>query len=150
MEIQVYGVCSKKVTKKISIKRIPGYLEFSSKVPFSPKNPLYEKVNFILKRVLNILGLDPWSYKALEENLSIIIDRDLEKDGMYDRKTKEIFLKYRHLDEYVLAHELVHFILDHYFNTRMSRNMHEILAVYVDKNLKKSKLLWIHTLIGKG
>ncbi|MCK5534998.1 hypothetical protein KAI68_07770 [bacterium] len=56
--------------------------------------------------------------------------------SFYIYKTNTIYISTEHISEGVLAHEMGHCIIDHYFVILPPRNVQEILAIYVDTHLK--------------
>ncbi len=60
----------------------------------------------------------------------------VDADAFYAFENNTIYAAYPELSESVLAHEMAHAIIDHYFGTRPPRKIEEMLAIYADENLR--------------
>ena len=56
--------------------------------------------------------------------------------AFYIFENNTIYATAREISESVLAHEMGHCILDHYFGIRPPRKIEEMLAMYVDEHLQ--------------
>jgi hypothetical protein len=104
------------------------------------------KVEIVARKVKQILNMYPIGY---EVRLKVFKDRhtlqECYKDIFGQRKEIISFYVYKHntiytsqsdISEHVLAHELAHSIIDHYFVILPPENIAEMLAKYVDSHLK--------------
>jgi len=58
--------------------------------------------------------------------------------AFYFHKLKTVYVSLEKINEKILAHELAHSIIDHYFIIRPPSKVAEIMAQYVDKHLKRN------------
>jgi len=99
---------------------------------------LYERVQEILdmrgriKKV--IINIYP-NKKRLHEAYYTITGRDCRIRAWYIYESNTIYINADDVHEGILAHEMAHSIIDHYFSVRPPRATAEILARYVDKHL---------------
>ncbi|MBN2143848.1 MAG: hypothetical protein JW774_04405 [Candidatus Aureabacteria bacterium] len=86
-------------------------------------------------------------HQVKQQNLNIHIYHDLKKlkkefkeaksvPAFYYHRKRTLYLDAKRCDEYILAHELAHVIICHYFMIEPPANMQEILAIYCDSHLK--------------
>ena len=100
---------------------------------------LYEKVQGILgmrgkiKKV--IIRVYP-NTKELHKAYFSITGRKCHIRGWYIFEINTIYLNNDDVHEGILAHEMAHSIIDHYFSVRPPKNTAEILARYVDQHLE--------------
>ncbi len=59
-----------------------------------------------------------------------------EAIAFYDFDDNTVFVAVKDLSEGVLAHEMAHCIIDHYFKIRPPRKIEEMLAIHVDEHLR--------------
>jgi len=114
--------------------------------PTSIEEILSEKLDAIFTRVEDILDMYPSRihvtikiYKARQTLDRIYEDIFGEKntaDSFYIYKTNTIYTLENFINEGVLAHEMAHCIIDHYFVILPPRKIQEMLAVYADVHLK--------------
>jgi hypothetical protein len=111
-----------------------------------------KKVDVIYERVQEILGIHKKMKKVV---MKIYSDKrqlnaaysKLKKTGLQNYKTHRnirawympsnntIYLNCNDLHEGMLGHEIAHYMIDHYFLIRPTKNTGEILAQHVDKNI---------------
>ena len=100
---------------------------------------LYEKVQGILgmrgkiKKV--IIKVYP-NRKELHKAYFSITGRKCHVKGWYIFEINTIYLNNDDMHEGILAHEMAHSIIDHYFSVRPPKATAEILARYVDQHLE--------------
>jgi hypothetical protein len=102
---------------------------------------LYERVQEILdmrkkfeKKV--IIQLNP-GRKELARAYRELFGGELRVRAWYLYEMNTIFISVDDVHEGMLAHEIAHSVIDHYFTVRPPRASAEILAVYVDTHLFK-------------
>ena len=108
---------------------------------------LSKKFDVIFSRVQDILDMFP-------SNIHVTINIYKDKDGLdaayeeifgepntaisfYIYKTNTIYITESQIDEGILAHEMAHCIIDHYFVIIPPSKVQEILAAYADMHLKE-------------
>ena len=100
---------------------------------------LYEKVQGILgmrgkiKKV--IIEVYP-NRKELHKTYFSITGRKCHVKGWYIFEINTIYLNNDDVHEGILAHEMAHSIINHYFSVRPPKNTAEILGRYVDQHLE--------------
>lgn len=113
---------------------------------FSTKDILSDKLDAIFNRAEEILDMYPSNvhvtiniYKARQE-LDMVYESFFNEPNQaisfYIYKTNTIYTVESQLNENILAHEMAHCIIDHYFIVLPPRKIQEMLSVYVDTNLK--------------
>ena len=118
---------------------------FSSSSGESPEGELARKVDLLFEKVQQILDMR----KEMRKVRVLVFSNSAELNQAYTKIFKEkstvrgwyvyefntVFLNAEDVHEGMLAHELGHAVIDHYFGVRPPRATAEILAKYVDKNL---------------
>ena len=74
--------------------------------------------------------------QRLHEAYYTITGRDCCIRAWYIYESNTIYINADDVHEGILAHEMAHSIIDHYFSVRPPRATAEILARYVDKHLR--------------
>jgi len=107
---------------------------------------LVEKVESIAQKVKQILDMHPIGYevqlkvfkdrRALQEHYGSIFGQRKNIVSFYVYKHNTIYISQSDISENVLAHELAHSVIDHYFIVLPPENIAEMLAIYVDTHLK--------------
>ena len=119
---------------------------FREKKELSIEEILSEKFDAIFERVEEVLDMhssrihvtiriyeDGNSLDAIYEE---IFEEPNEALSFYIYKTNTIYIDQNVIDEKMLAHEMAHCIIDHYFVILPPRKIQEMLAVYADVHLK--------------
>jgi len=118
---------------------------YTEKVDLSTENILSEKFDAIFARIEDILDMHP---SGIHVNINIYKTRD-GLDAAYEEifnepntavsfyiyKTNTIYTTENAINERILAHEMAHCIIDHYFVILPPRKIQEMLAVYADVHL---------------
>jgi hypothetical protein len=122
---------------------IPGI--FSSRSQESSEKELARKVDLLFEKVQQILDMRKEMRKVrvrvfsdggqLREACIKIFGGNCTVRGWYVYEFNTVYLNAADVHEGMLAHELGHAVIDHYFTTRPPRATAEILARYVDKHL---------------
>ena len=113
---------------------------------FSMENTVSDKFDAIFNKAEDILDMYPAKinvtiniYKNQEELNKVYEEFFSEPNkavSFYIYKTNTIYTIESQLNENILAHEMAHCIIDHYFVILPPRKIQEMLAVYVDVHLK--------------
>lgn len=99
---------------------------------------LFEKVQLLLdmRKSMTKIRVNVYSNSdQLAEAYQQVFKRGGEARGWYVYEYNTIYLNAMDVHEGMLAHELAHAIIDHFFAARPPRATAEILATYVDKHL---------------
>jgi hypothetical protein len=113
----------------------------------SKDNKLGAKVDSLFKRVQQILDMRKKMPKvkvkiypdkaSLHQAFLLIYRKNTKLRAWYLFEKNTVYVSVDDLHEGILAHELGHAIIDHFFAVRPPSATAEILARYVDKHLKK-------------
>jgi hypothetical protein len=116
------------------------------KEDFSVKAVVSGKLDSIFRRVEEILDMYPPKvhvniniYKTtagLDEEYKRLFDKPNQAISFYIYKTNTIYTTEKFISESILAHEMAHCIVDHYFVILPPVKIQEMLAVYADVHLK--------------
>lgn len=138
--------------KKVNRRLNPGFANF-----YSPRNykespgvsiedTLSDKFDAIFNKAQDILDMYPAKihvainiYKNQEElnrAYEEFFNEPNKAISFYIYKTNTIYTIESQLTENILAHEMAHCIIDHYFVILPPKKIQEMLAVYVDVHLK--------------
>jgi len=142
------GVNLKTVQRRINLRFSDFYSprRYREKVDLSMEDILSEKFDAIFGRVEDILDMYPSRvhvtiniYKGrdgLDAAYEEIFNEPNRATSFYIYKTNTIYTTERAISEKILAHEMAHCIIDHYFVILPPRKIQEMLAVYADVHLK--------------
>lgn len=119
---------------------------FKKKPGLSIEEILSEKFDAIFMRIEDILDMYPSRIRVRiniykdKEGLNAayeeIFNEPNTASSFYIYKTNTIYTTERAITEGILAHEMAHCIIDHYFVILPPRKIQEMLAVYADVHLK--------------
>ncbi|HAZ09622.1 MAG TPA: hypothetical protein DCY56_00740 [Candidatus Omnitrophica bacterium] len=120
--------------------------KYSERAELSIENTLADKLDSIFNKAEEILDMYPAKihvainiYKTQKELNKVYEEFFNEPNtavSFYIYKTNTIYTVESQLNENILAHEMAHCIIDHYFVILPPRKIQEMLAVYVDVHLK--------------
>ncbi|NQT75293.1 MAG: hypothetical protein HQ566_02090 [Candidatus Omnitrophica bacterium] len=142
------GVDLNTVNRRINLRFADFYnpRRYRDKADLSTEEILAEKFDSIFSRVEDILDMYPSMVQVtiniyrtkggLDEAYEDIFDEPNEASSFYIYKTNTIYTTERAINEGMLAHEMAHCIIDHYFVILPPRKIQEMLAVYTDVHLK--------------
>lgn len=113
----------------------------------SPGAELAEMVDILYKRVCSILDMQLYSYKGnikicsdkaqLGRIYSTLFGRELGQKSFYVYDLNTIYISAESFTREILGHEMAHAIICHYFVVAPSVKVQEILASYVEYQLRK-------------
>ena len=138
----------KSVNRRVNLRFSDFYSprRYRERVDLSMEDILSEKFDAIFSRVEDILDMYPSRihvainiYKdrnGLDAAYEEIFNEPNEAISFYVYKTNTIYTTERAISERILAHEMAHCIIDHYFVILPPRKIQEMLAVYADVHLK--------------
>lgn len=119
---------------------------YSRIADLSTEDILSEKFDAIFSRVEEILDMYPSRihmtiniYKTADELDAVyeeIFNEPNTAPSFYIYKTNTIYTMESAISERILAHEMAHCIIDHYFVILPPRKIQEMLAAYADVHLK--------------
>jgi hypothetical protein len=127
---------------------ILGELSYLSEGPsyLSYKEALKNKIDLIVERVESILEMYPsmMHFKIVilndKDEVKTVFRRLYKRDAnfiaFYSPDKKTVYLSLDDIELIVLAHEITHVVIDHYFTIAPPVKIHEILAQFVEKYLE--------------
>ncbi len=134
----------KKFNKEINLGSLSYLLR--NKHSFTLEDEVKNKIDVIVERVESILEMFPRALlfsivlMASDGDVQIMFKNKYGKRvdyiAFYCPKDKTIYLSVRDVSLGVLAHEIAHVIIDHYYDISTPSKIHEILAQYVETHLK--------------
>ncbi len=142
------GVNLKTVNRRINLRFSDFYnpRRFRTKEVLSIEETVAEKLDAIFARTEDILDMFPSKinvtvriYKnrnGLNAVYEEIFNEPNKAASFYIYKTNTIYTTERDVKEGILAHEMAHCIIDHYFVILPPRKIQEMLAIYADVHLK--------------
>ena len=108
---------------------------------------LADMVDILFNRVCNILDMQLYSYKgnikvcASQSQLNVIytnlFEKELTRKSFYINDLNTIYISAESFTREILGHEMAHAIICHYFVVAPSVKVQEILASYVEYQLRK-------------
>ena len=119
---------------------------FSNSDPKNPAGSLAKKLDALYERVQHILDMRGNLKKVrinlypnkteLAEAFRTITGQECRVRAWYIFEVNTIYVNIDDIDAGMLAHEMAHSIIDHFFTVRPPEATAEILAVYVDQHLE--------------
>ncbi|MCX5701744.1 MAG: hypothetical protein NTW64_02035 [Candidatus Omnitrophica bacterium] len=117
------------------------------KGPDSPIE-LTDMVDTLFARVCDVLDMELYSYKGdikvcknfdqLKAIYKTLFDRELTKQSFYVNDLNTIYISEEFFKPEILGHEIAHAVISHYFVVLPSVKIQEVLATYVEYQLRKS------------
>lgn len=111
----------------------------------STEEKLSYRMDVLFERVEQVLDIYPPKvsvnvrvYKTrgdLSDAYYRIMGRRGEYKSFYINKLQTIYISEQDMDDSIMAHEIGHVVVDHYFNVVPSEKIREMLATYVDLHL---------------
>ena len=135
-------VAPRTVEKRIGTFFLHGWRIHSG---FSVEERLAEKCDVILKAVERSLEMYPAGlrvtikvYRSPREIAQVHAERygfGADADAFYIAEEDTIYTTVGSVSTSVLAHEMAHSVMNHYFTVRPPRKIEELLAIHVDEHL---------------
>lgn len=104
------------------------------------------KMDVLVERIEVVLDMYPKDVKVrivllssdteVQKVYKARYNRNVDFIAFYATKEKTVYVSVSDIRLGVLAHELAHMIIDHYFGVSPPVKIHEVLAQFVEKNLK--------------
>jgi hypothetical protein len=142
------GVDIKTVNKRLNLSFSDFYSPrgFKQRPDLSIEDMISDKIDAIFNRAEEILDMYPAkihvainiykTQKELNEVYEGFFHEPNTAPSFYIYKTNAIYTVESAINENILAHEMAHCIIDHYFVILPPKKIQEMLAVYVDVHLK--------------
>lgn len=139
-----------KVLRQINMRRLylSGWQTTSESAGTGDK--LANRVNILLQNVKEILGMfiksPPFTIMIFSDQEDLFAEyarltkRAQAVEAFYHHESKTIYTSEDTISDSVLAHELAHYVILHYFLVDPPEKISEMMAVYVDENLQGERL----------
>lgn len=121
---------------------------FTEEKKDSPKNVPAETVDALFSEVCDILDIHIYSYhgtirivpdqKSLKALIRQLYNVDFPERSIYIHDKNTIYISFEDLTVGMLGHEMAHAVMSHYFVVAPPAKVQEILAGYVEYNIRKS------------
>ncbi|MBA4373095.1 MAG: hypothetical protein C0402_09585 [Thermodesulfovibrio sp.] len=117
-----------------------------SRKSITADDEIKNKIDVLIERIQAVLDMRPRELKF--KIVLLATDTDVQKIyrskynanadfiAFYSQRDKTIYLSVSDIRLGVLAHELAHMIIDHYFGVPPPVKIHEVLAQFVEEHLK--------------
>ena len=139
------SVGSERVFRRISVWRVQPQVRAAADSTLEEQ--LAAKFDTLLLRVQGLLDMYP---PGIHIMFRITRDREaidrvhraqygsgVDAQAIYLFEINTVYADYAEISESVVAHEMAHAVIDHYFGVRPPRKVEEMLAIYVDENLRE-------------
>ncbi|MFH1854691.1 MAG: hypothetical protein ABH815_05205 [Candidatus Omnitrophota bacterium] len=113
----------------------------------NPNDVLSQNVDALFNEVSDILDMHIYSYhgivkicrdsEALKKAYVGLFDRELKAESFYYHEENTIFVNAADLNPGILAHEISHALINHYFVVVPPVKVQEVLSGYVEYNIRK-------------
>ena len=137
------SVTAKAVTRRISTWGVRPQLSFPK--GDTPESQLAAKCDTLFRRAEELLDMYPpgihVTVKVARDQYQIVnahaarYGYGTDAVAFYMFEDNTVYTTVGDMSESVLAHEMAHCIIDHYFRVRPPRKVEELLAMYVDEHL---------------
>ena len=138
----------RKLEARLRTRSVPmsqGFRMLLSNRYLTTEEKIAARLQIILLRVKNILGMDPLNMHIKMQVFKTRHDLDWAYEQMFHSPTnfksfymhhfESIFSNEQDFIDSVIAHELGHAVIDHYFAVAPPSQMAELMATYVDAHL---------------
>ncbi len=114
----------------------------------TPRKEVARKVDFIYERVQALLDMRKRMPRVLLYVYKNHVQIEFEFSALYGKKgriprswyvyeMKSVFVNLQDITTNILAHEIAHHVIDHFYSARPDAASGELLAVFVEKNFDK-------------
>lgn len=138
------GELLRRFNKEVSLGSL-SYL-MRNRQSITVEDEVRNKVDAVVERVMSILDMHPKEiafrivllpaaadvHRVYKTRYGLTVDYI----AFYTPRDKIVYLSVDDIDLSVLAHELTHMVLDHYFGISPPAKIHEVLAQFVETHLK--------------
>lgn len=111
----------------------------------SPQEKLAARMDILMERVKQILDIYPQisninvrifkTHGDLNDEYQRIFGVRGDYEAFYINKLRTIYISEEDISDSIMAHEIGHIVVDHYFNAVPSEKLREMIAAYVDLHL---------------
>lgn len=135
------------LSEKLNIGSADSILAGKSSVSSSATG-LGDMVDTLFTRVCDILDMQLYSYQGnikvcrdaaqLNQIYRNLFGRDANKESFYIYDLNTVYISAGNFTREILGHEIAHAVISHYFVVLPSVKIQEVLAMYVEYQLRKS------------
>lgn len=125
----------------------PQYRALFTSSAYPIENRISARLQFLLMRVEDVLGMKPMiarvdlkvlrSREELQEKSFEITRQREDHKAFYAHGLRTIFSSEQDIIDSIIAHEMAHAVIDHYFMAPPPSKVAELLAGYVDEHLER-------------
>lgn len=133
----------RKFNKEVSLGSLSYLMRNKTSIGF--EDEIKNKLDVLIEKVESILEMYPREFKISimlldsDKEVQVIYQRKYGKNvdfiAFYSPRDKTIYLSLKDVELAVLAHELAHAVIDHYYGITTPAKIHEVLAQYVETHL---------------
>ncbi|MEI8012873.1 MAG: hypothetical protein WCI27_10430 [Candidatus Omnitrophota bacterium] len=144
------GANLRKIEARLRSRYLPlaaQYRDLFINKEYSLESRLSARLQFLLMRVEDILGMKPMiarinievlpSRKELQAKCFDLTQVHQDYKAFYAHDRRMIFSSEQDIIDSIIAHELGHAVIDHYFMVPPPTKVAELLATYVDEHLER-------------
>lgn len=134
----------RRFNKEISLGSLSFLLK--GRMSITTEDEVKNKIDVIIERAEAILEMFPGKLKftiSLQSSDSEVqgifrnrYGKDVDYIAFYSPRDETIFVSVKDIELGILAHEIAHVIIDHYYGIATPAKIHEVLAQYVETHLK--------------
>lgn len=120
----------------------------SAQKDFSSETGLTDMVDTLFMRVCDILDMQLYSYRGnikvcqdtaqMNEVYNNLFGKDLNRQSFYVYDLNTIYIAAENFKPEILGHEIAHAVISHYFVVLPSIKIQEVLAMYVEYQLRRT------------
>ena len=139
------GVDAKRVQRRLNDRMFYTYPAHRPDKSAGNEEKIAYRMDTLLERVKDILGIYPASMRVqikifktrreLNDEFARIVARRQEIKSFYVHKYETIYASEADINDSIIAHEMGHAVVDHYFMVIPPEKFAEMLASYVDLHL---------------
>ncbi len=140
----------RKLEARLRERDVPMHQEYRmllSNRSLSMEDRLKARIEIILLRVEDILGMDPKDFhvkirifktrQEMNDAYAWMFNQQANFKSFYMHYFRSIYTNEQDFLDSVMAHELGHAVIDHYFSLPPPSRMAELMATYVDAHLEE-------------
>lgn len=144
------GANLRKLEARLRMRDVPMNQEYRmllSNRSLSMEDRLKARIEIILLRVKDILGMDPKDFhikirvfktrQEMNDAYALMFNDSVNFRSFYMHYFKSVYTNEQDFVDSVMAHELGHAVIDHYFSVPPPTKMAELMAIYVDSHLEQ-------------
>ena len=138
----------RRLEARLRVRDVPMSREYRmllSNRSLSMEDKLKARIEIILLRVKDILGMDPKDFhikirifktrQEMNDTYAWMFNERANFKSFYIHYFQSVYTNEQDFVDSIMAHELGHAVIDHYFSVPPPTRMAELMAIYVDSHL---------------